>query len=220
MCIFLSVLHSWKMPDTKHIYLFQNWIELFFCDQIWPCWSHALCQRDINSLCLIWLSAEDSKALCFYLIWGTVWFYSRVYRPVWSIRLIRILHCHLLCRQCFKTSIFLFCQQPLLPQSHNNLYPTDVISQSKLSTTLSRRMLLVSRTKKKPCTDLLLSLPVPQSKVRDTGENTVTHKTCSHVLSVLFLSGWFIYTCIRQTSLVIMWHLAVFFSILRHECRI
>lgn len=146
---FLSVLHSWKMPDTKHIYLFQNWIELFFCDQIWPCWSHALCQRDINSLCLIWLSAEDSKALCFYLIWGTVWFYSRVYRPVWSIRLIRILHCHLLCRQCFKTSIFLFCQQPLLPQSHNNLYPTDMISQSKLSMTLIRRMLLVSRTKKK-----------------------------------------------------------------------
>lgn len=148
---FLSVLHSWKMPDTKHISLFQNWklLLLFFCDQIWPRWSHALCQRDINSLCLIWLSAEDSKALCFYLIWGTVWFYSRVYRPVWSIRLIRILHCHLLCRQCFKTSIFLFCQQPLLPQSHNNLYPTVVISQSKLSSTLRRRMLLVSRTKKK-----------------------------------------------------------------------
>ncbi len=54
------------------------------------------------------------------------------------------------CAECFKTSIFLFCQQPLLTQSHNNLYPTDVISQSKLSTTLSRRMLLVSRTKKKP----------------------------------------------------------------------
>lgn len=123
LCLFLSVLFSWKMPDTEHISLFYNWklLLLFFCDQIWPFWSHALCQRDINSLCFIWLSADDSKALCFYLILESVWFYSGVYRPVWSIRLIRILHCHLLCRQFFKTSIFLFCQQPFLPQSHNNL---------------------------------------------------------------------------------------------------
>ncbi len=164
-------------------------------------------RETLTACALVWLSAEDSKALCFYLIWGTVWFYSRVYRPVWSIRLIRILHCHLLCRQYFKTSIFLFCQQPFLPQSHNNLYPTNEISQSMNSMTLRRRMLLFSRTKNKPCTDLLLSLPV-----RDTGENTVSHKTCSHVLSALFISGLFIYTCIRQTSLVATWHLTVFLA--------
>lgn len=121
---FLSVLFSWKMPDKEHISLFHNWklLLLFFCDQIWPCWSHALCQRDINSLCLIWLSADDSKALLLFDLRECMnLFQSRVYRPVWSIRLIRILRCHLLCRQCFKISIFLFCQQPFLPQSRNNL---------------------------------------------------------------------------------------------------
>lgn len=142
------------MPDTEHISLFHNWklLLLFFCDHIWPFWSHGLCQRDINSLCLIWLSADDSKALCFYLIWESVWFYSRVYRPVWSIRLIRILHCHLLCRQFFKTSIFMFCQQPFLP-SHitTSVYRHDFSEQTlvELNTLRCRMLLVSSRIKKK-----------------------------------------------------------------------
>lgn len=107
---------------------------------------------------------------------------------------------------------FYFANSHFLPQSHNNLYPTYVISQSKLSSTLRCRMSV--GLKKSALTYSSHNLFHKARWKHCHTQDIFLHTSCG-------IFKWLLYLHIYQTDVFSRYDAShCFFSILRNECRI
>ncbi len=165
-------------------------------------------RETLTACALVWLSAEDSKALCFYLIWGTVWFYSRVYRPVWSIRIISCAD------SILRLQSFYFANSRFFP--------------SHITTSIQQTRFLRANSRWYSGAGCYFSVGLKKTLHWPTPLTSCEGYRWKHCLSqdrlsrsISFIYKWLFYIQMHQTDIFSCYVASnSFFSILRHECRI